>query len=84
MTEEERKRYFGVLVENLYGQLKAISEGTMSVEDKREIATKMIYDFYTDYKGDYNIENIEEVTKELDRVDRDIKKSRGEKEPEGR
>lgn len=84
MTEEERKRYFGALVENLYGNLRAISEGTKSKEYKREMATRMIYDFYTDHKEDYKIESIEEITKELDRVDRDMKKLRGEKELEDR
>lgn len=84
MTEEERKRYFGILVENLYGQLKTISEGTISISDKKEMAKGMIHDFYTNYKEDYNIANIEEVMKELDRVNENMKKSRSEKEPEDR
>ncbi len=78
MTEEERKRYFGALVENLYSQLKAVSECT--IPNKSEIATKIIYDFYIDYKDDYVIENIEEIMRELDRVDNDMKKNRRQKE----
>ncbi len=78
MTEEERKRYFNILVENLYSQLQIVSEGT--VQNKKEIATKLIHDFYKEYKDDYDIENIEEVMKELDRVNENIKKSREQRE----
>ena len=63
MTEDERRRYFGVLVEDLYGRLKAISEGTISASEKKKMSTRMIYEFYTDYKEYYGIENIEEITK---------------------
>ncbi len=78
MTEEERKRYFGILVENLYSKLQIVSEGT--VQNKKEIATKLIHDFYKEYKNDYGIENIEEIIRELDRVNENIKKSRGQRE----
>ncbi len=80
MTEEERKRYFGALVEQLYTHLKVVSESNRS--DKGEIATKLIWDFYNDYKEDYKLEDIEDVVSELDRVDRDIKRSRGRNEHE--
>lgn len=82
MTEEERKRYFGALVENLYSNLQIVSEST--VQNKGEIATKLIWDFYNDYKEDYKLNHIEDVMRELDRVKGDMKKSRGEKKPEDR
>lgn len=84
MTEDERRRYFGVLVEDLYGRLKVISEGTISASEKKEMSTRMIYEFYTDYKEYYGIENIEEITKELDRVNNDMKKVGREREVEER
>ena len=71
MKEEERKRYFGVLIENLYSQLQLISEGT--IPNKKEIATKTIADFYKEYKKIYGIENINAVLQELERVDKDMK-----------
>lgn len=80
MTEEERKRYFGVLVENLYSQLQVVSESNRS--DKGELATEIIWNFYNKYKEDYKLNHIEDVTRELDRVDRDIKKSHVEREQE--
>lgn len=78
MTEEERKRYFSVLVENLYSKLQIVAEGT--VQNKNEIASRMIYNFYEKHKDNYGIENIEEVFRELNRVDNNMKKERGKKE----
>ena len=74
MTDEERKHYFGVLVENLYSQVKAIINES-NWEDKEDRAKKLINDFYEYNKEEYNINSIEEVIKELDRVDKDIKKN---------
>ena len=71
MTEEQRKRHFRVLVEKLYKDLQTIAEGT--IPDKKQMATRIIYNFYEDYKKDYKIQNIEEVIKELDNLNANMK-----------
>ncbi len=75
MTEEERKRYFGILVEDLYSRLKIISEGTIDEDRKKEIAAKEIYEFYEEYKEKYGIKSIDEIMKELDRVNASMEKT---------
>lgn len=74
MTEEEKDRYLGFLIENLYCRLKSMSEGTISKENKREIAIKAIYKFYINHKEEYGIKDIEEVTKELYKVHENMNK----------
>lgn len=71
MTEEERKRYFGILLESLYDNLQVLAESTLS--NKREIAAELIHDFYKDYKEDYKIKDIKEITQGLDRVNQNMK-----------
>lgn len=71
MTEEERKRYFGILLESLYDNLQVLAESTLS--NKREIAAELIHDFYKDYKEDYKIKDIKEITRGLDRVNQNMK-----------
>lgn len=73
MTEEERKRYFGILVEDLYHSLQLLQEST--IPDKKEKAAKMIHEFYKDYKEGYEIKDIKEVIKGLDKVNENMKKS---------
>ena len=78
MTEEERKRHFGFLVEQiLYKNLQLISESTL--KNKKEIAAQQIVDFYEEYKEQYNLKNIKDVEDELDRVKKDMKKIKDER-----
>ncbi len=73
MTEEERKRYFGILVEQLYRTLQVLSESTLP--NKKKEAAKVIYDFYIENKEDYKIESVQEVIQELNRVNGDMKEN---------
>ena len=73
MTEEERKIYFKGSVEYLYKTLAVLSETTLP--NKKERAANAIHDFYKEYKEEYKIESIEEVVKELDRVNSYMKES---------
>lgn len=73
MTEEERKRYFGILLESLYDNLQVLAESTLS--NKREIAAELIHEFYKDYKEDYKIKDIKEITQGLDRVNQNMKEA---------
>ena len=82
MDEEETKRYLKILVEDLYRQLKLVSEGTKS--NKNKIAKEMILEFYEENKEDYNIENIEVILKELDRINKNIKETHKSEEQEER
>ena len=82
MTEAEKKLHFNTLVEDLYKQLKTVEEGT--VPDKIDIVTKMIYDFYIENKEFYGLNNIEDVAKELDRVNKAHQKLKNEKDTEVR
>ena len=82
MDEEERKRYLKILVEDLYKQLKLVSEGTNS--NKKEIAKEMIREFYEENKEDYNIENIGVILEELERINKNIKKTHESEEQEER
>ena len=72
MTEEE-KRHFGNLIEDLYVLVKAIINES-SMEDKEDVAKRIIKDFYTKHKEDYNIENIEQVIEGIKTVDENMKK----------
>lgn len=73
MTEEERRRYFGILLESLYDNLQVLAESTLL--NKREIAAELIHEFYKDYKEDYKIKDIKEITKGLDRVNQNMKEA---------
>ena len=72
MTEEE-KRHFGNLIEDLYVLVKAIINES-SMEDKEDVAKRIIKDYYTKHKEDYNIENIEQVIEGIKTVDENMKK----------
>ena len=74
MTEEERKRYFGALIEILYDNLQALQES--NVPEKKEKAAKIVYDFYIDHKEEYNIKDIKEVIKGLDQINEKMDKTR--------
>lgn len=76
MTDEERKRYLGILIEDLYEHLQIIAESNRP--DKEELAAKVIHDFYITHKDDYGIKGIKTITKELDRVKRNMEKDDGE------
>ncbi len=78
MIEEEKKRYLEVLIEKLYSQLQLISEGTKS--NKNEIAKEIILEFYEENKENYNIENIDAILKELERINIKETHKREEKE----
>lgn len=73
MTEEERRRYFGILLESLYDNLQVLAESTLL--NKREIAAELIHEFYKDYKEDYKIKDIKEITQGLDRVNQNMKEA---------
>ena len=73
MTEEERKIYFKGSVEYLYKTLATLAETTLP--DKKVRAANLIHDFYKEHKEEYGIENIREVTEELDRVNAYMKES---------
>lgn len=73
MTEEERKIYFKGSVEYLYKTLATLAETTLP--NKKERAAKLIHEFYKEYKEEYGIKNIGEVTEELDRVNVYMKES---------
>ena len=73
MTEEERKRHFGFLVEQiLYKNLQLISESIL--KNKKEMAAKQIAEFYEEYKEQYSLKSIKDVEDELDRIKESIKK----------
>ena len=78
MTEEEKKRYFGVLIEDLYNKLHIVSEGT--VQNKKEIATKLINEFYREFKDEYGIDNIEKIITALAEVNEKVKNVHKQKE----
>ena len=77
MTEEERKRYFGILVEQiLYKTLQFISESTL--KNKKEAAAEEILKFYEEYKDEYDLKSIKDVEDELDRVKKEMKKTKND------
>ena len=72
MTEEE-KRHFDNLIEDLYVLVKAIINES-SMEDKEDVAKRIIKDFYAKHKEDYNIQSIGQIVDEIRTVDENMKK----------
>ena len=62
----QAEHYLGILLEDLYSKLQLIAEST--VNNKKEIAAQMIFDFYLKHKDTYQISSVEEVERELDKI----------------
>ena len=62
MTDEERERYFGVLVEQrLYEYLQLLSESTK--KDKKKLAAQAIKQFYEENKEQFQLKDPDDVIK---------------------
>ncbi len=82
MIEEERKRYLHILIENLYGDLKIVSEST--VQNKEKVIDDLIEKFYKENKEEYKIENISEVKEILCEIGKKVKEANNSRESEER
>ena len=66
----EKERYcVKILAEELYSNLKLVSEGTAETEDeKRKTAAQLIHFFYMKYKDVYHINSLQEVEEVLEEI----------------
>jgi len=66
--DTQKRYYLKILAEALYSNLKLVSEGTATEEEKKKTAAKLISDFYEENKGYYELTSIQDVIDVLDEV----------------